>query len=873
MPADGTHSVSRRSSRKISADDDIELRRARGEISCAECRRLKLKCDKKIPCGSCIRRGCPSICPNGNLTTGQGTSRFVLADTSQLHAKIAEMGQRIRQLEDALAIFQSSVSNDPHPLLRDDLLRIKFGPEPGMRTPKPPGAPEAPPLPIDALGTLTINDAGEGVYFGRSAGSETLFLAGADLDTTPPEDDLSFPVSEEIQRLSGLFPFTDSPSNMARTLDLLFDNLPDQPRAWALCETYLEQASWCFCPMPRDEIIDDFMIPIYKGRKDRLIDPTAGYAMSVHKLAVLFLLFAMGALVDLTLDFHNAEAEGYYHLGRAALASRSVFDSGEIATLQAIVLMGSYHGMGGSRYTIHSAWSLMSLGAKLAQSLGLHRDGARWNMDPKTVERRRKLFWEILCSEQSMSIALGRPPAIRLSYVDCEFPINDGVGVDEDGQPKVGYTRWRNEFVRDILSVVIENTLTAAPPSYDTILELDRKVREKSLPPHLNVFLNAQDQSFTPGTYMRGCVLGQYRSVALLYIHRSFFAQAMLDYPSNPLRSPYAPSFLAAYRCASNVIKSNLNHFDRFPDLCVRWWSTWTHLFSAAIIVGCIVTRAPSSTMAPSAFIELGLAYDMFQKGAVHSRRARSGFAILSKMRMKAFQAYSQYQAGRGLSKVELSIGPPDYGDEELALFGGHTRVLVSRLLSKRRREQNAEVAQTSAESSVQASPTSSNSPSAENDSRPPQTPYEIPEVHPSLVEYLALLPSSQYLDNISRLPGLNGNSRSSSSVGATAVSTPRTGNDITMSSPAISVPSWPPTMRSLVASTTQLDTNSMFFDFDHRALAVAEHHSPEDTGLMDLGMLTGGSGMDEQWVNFMRDTGFLGTQLSQSQTFGMGLG
>jgi hypothetical protein len=39
------------------------------------------------------------------------------------------MGQRIRQLEDALAIFQSSVSTEPHPLLQDDLLGVKFGPE------------------------------------------------------------------------------------------------------------------------------------------------------------------------------------------------------------------------------------------------------------------------------------------------------------------------------------------------------------------------------------------------------------------------------------------------------------------------------------------------------------------------------------------------------------------------------------------------------------------------------------------------------------------------------------------------------------------------------------------------------------------------
>jgi hypothetical protein len=70
---------------------------------------------------------------------------------------------------------------------------------------------------------------------------------------------------------------------------------------------------------------------------------------------------------------------------------------------------------------------------------------------------------------------------------------------------------------------------------------------------------------------------------ALLYIHRSFFAQALLDHPSNPLRSRYAPSFLAAYRCASGVIKSAVNQFDRFPDLSMRWWMVWTHLFSAAV--------------------------------------------------------------------------------------------------------------------------------------------------------------------------------------------------------------------------------------------------------------------------------------------------
>lgn len=45
----------------------------------------------------------------------------------------------------------------------------------------------------------------------------------------------------------------------------------------------------------------------------------------------------------------------YYDLSRACLALRSVFDSPELATVQAILLMASYHGMAGKRYTMDSS--------------------------------------------------------------------------------------------------------------------------------------------------------------------------------------------------------------------------------------------------------------------------------------------------------------------------------------------------------------------------------------------------------------------------------------------------------------------------------------------------------------------------------------
>ncbi|EJC99222.1 uncharacterized protein FOMMEDRAFT_94494 [Fomitiporia mediterranea MF3/22] len=96
--------------------------------------RLKLKCDRVFPCQSCVKRGCEGICPEGSLVSGRG-SRYILANTEQLHEKIIQLTDRIRELEDALRVTCEEHArclnpklpplDPPHPLLREDLLLIK----------------------------------------------------------------------------------------------------------------------------------------------------------------------------------------------------------------------------------------------------------------------------------------------------------------------------------------------------------------------------------------------------------------------------------------------------------------------------------------------------------------------------------------------------------------------------------------------------------------------------------------------------------------------------------------------------------------------------------------------------------------------------
>ncbi|KAH7916204.1 fungal-specific transcription factor domain-containing protein [Hygrophoropsis aurantiaca] len=866
MPADtskplrsDTSSASRRTSRKISTEEDIELKRARGEISCAECRRLKLKCDKKLPCSSCVRRGCPTICPNGSLATGQGT-RFVLADTEQLHRKIAEMGQRIRQLEDAVAIFQAGVSSEIHPLLSEDLLAIKYGPEAPKSTP---ASGDHISVPIDALGTLTIGDGGASKYFGRSAGSETLFLAGAELGSQWQPDDLP-EVSPDIARLSAILPFGltgfgDS-EKTDQVLDSLFVLLPSYPRATTLLETYIEQAAWIFRPIRRDELINDILTPIYAAAKARADDSAEPKPeIPPHMLSVLYLVFAHGALMDLTLPPHNSEAENYFQLGRLALSLRSVFDVPTTYTLQALALMGYYHSNGGRRYTIDAAWSALSIANKLGQSV--NRDPARFGMDPQTVQRRRTLFWELFSADMFHSLALGRPPSIRLSYTDCEFPEDETTRLTDKGEIEMGFWRWKHTFTRDVFTNVLETTLTAAPPSYETILELDRKVREKVLPLSLNLYRsNTTEQFSTPSAYMRGRLLFQFRTTTMLYIHRSFFAQAMLDHPTNPLCSPYAPSFLAAYRCASVIIKTTVCNFQQFPDLFSRWWTMWNHLFSAAIIVGTIVTRAPSSTMAPAALIELDLAVDLFSRGSTQSPRAAHGMAILSKLKTKAYQVYSSFRSGSSLVPSPSALLPEIGGEDELALFGGQTRILVSKILSQkdRRRKQTASTSTPSSE--TPQSPAST--PATQSDEgHSPASSDHIPDIHPSLMDYLSTLPPPSATPTVQ-----NG-------------ATPDFSQFLSLQSSQFNMQVDEPYPNSAAASAStspfaQSPVNTLFDEsfmpvysganmFESSSRATENPVSSTDFGLM----MGGESGMDEQWMSFMRESGILDGHFKFNQT------
>jgi len=99
-----------------------------------------------------------------------------LASTQELHEKISELATRVRELEDALRASHNHLSTEPHPLLSEELLRIKAPLQRdvnGSKSATSVTVKEEEPNPdvVDAFGSLSIALSGKTKYYGHIANS------------------------------------------------------------------------------------------------------------------------------------------------------------------------------------------------------------------------------------------------------------------------------------------------------------------------------------------------------------------------------------------------------------------------------------------------------------------------------------------------------------------------------------------------------------------------------------------------------------------------------------------------------------------------------------------------------------------------------
>lgn len=170
-------------------------------------------------------------------------NRFILANTEQLHDKILELSERVRQLEDALGEMQSNCSTLPHPLLTPELLKIKtfqdlYGTANPQRLIHNQSAPIQSSDPaskenqlrqsLKSLSSLSLNC--QPPYAENSRPTEYIN------ESTPPE------LGKDILQLSATFPFPWAVDVSIRKR--IRDALPPKDEATRICNEARNNALW-----------------------------------------------------------------------------------------------------------------------------------------------------------------------------------------------------------------------------------------------------------------------------------------------------------------------------------------------------------------------------------------------------------------------------------------------------------------------------------------------------------------------------------------------------------------------------------------------------------------------------------------------------
>jgi hypothetical protein len=172
------------------------------------------------------------------------------------------------------------------------------------------------------------------------------------------------------------FPFTPMGPAVA-VQEVIEGHLPPLERALYLAETYLEQAAWLFRGVGQPQLIQEMLPVFYKKPVPYSSEELEDYS-GPHDLALLFMVFAIGALVDLRQDPGNPEAEHYHQIARAAICLQPILEKPSLVTIQTLHLLSVYNAMssnevGDNETSMETTWSLITLATHLSQTVRRYR--------------------------------------------------------------------------------------------------------------------------------------------------------------------------------------------------------------------------------------------------------------------------------------------------------------------------------------------------------------------------------------------------------------------------------------------------------------------------------------------------------------------
>jgi hypothetical protein len=257
----------------------------------------------------------------------------------------------------------------------------------------------------------------------------------------------------------------------------IFRPLPPKAEALSLLKDYFENFN-CMFPL--------FHQPTFMHLVERQYssDPYEGsgwWACLNCALAFAHRLRVMSNLVPAEED----EKAWAYLKNAMGVFTELTMRNTDLMSVQALLAMAMFHqGTPNPQPT----YILISSAVRLAQSIGLHKKGTGFTLNPIEIEQRKRVFWIAYMLDKDLSLRSGRPPAqddddINVDLPDADPDDNIGNIPLADGKGKMNLFRVMCEFAVIESDVYRRLYSTKASKQTDgellnTIGELDQQLEE-----------------------------------------------------------------------------------------------------------------------------------------------------------------------------------------------------------------------------------------------------------------------------------------------------------------------------------------------------------------------------------------------------------
>ncbi|GAA5894744.1 uncharacterized protein JCM6883_002195 [Sporobolomyces salmoneus] len=582
--------------------------KGRAVLSCGECKRRKVKCDRKIPCATCIARGQADRCAWDDPLARPEGQPFALA------TQYDEVIARLDRIEHFLDTLPSDIRNQAKAISSNPSSSSKIPEEPP--TPKPKFSTE-----MEDAATKLESTAFQQQRIAAPSPVGLQFLASA-IDMVPPIRPSNSPdrhaeattaltsiVNQPI-RFEGPTKAVSSGFDLCFTEDQLLQQrdqslekiyalLPTPEVTQQIIQAYFEDVSWFYSILHPPAFlaeVERFEEMLRAGRQNEI---------DLAWLGIFFAVLALGldgaqTVAISPLSFNSKpEATATWYAASLRLFHMSNWPNHpQFRLVQLVALFGQYNLTSGGGTDMGGFLSYLAIGVRISQKLRLHQLGT----DPKTmppddlafpkgassVKRQTAIRVFAIISFLDVVTATNRMGAYLIHPSQVTTPIFDNLNFDQ-----LSTTEWKTEpaprhvwtdsslelnktgggkYMRLVFDRLVTN---AKDFTYETVLELDREMRvHLSTFPESMTVENVQQEEKNPKLRKQRFMSMSGAYSRLVRLHRPFLVTGFTN-------SRYKFSKDACLQAARKVITAHYNGRDVLKNLRI----VHSHTLSAAIVI------------------------------------------------------------------------------------------------------------------------------------------------------------------------------------------------------------------------------------------------------------------------------------------------